>query len=464
MGPSTLAPTVVINESNLSLEQLVSVKIAFEHIISAQGLEENKIMSSSLIKTLPGDPSKYATPIEFCTANNDAIEALEKDKQKRVETLKLHIAKAVTDMRKWMVKSIADKILPMEASSNLHFDFTWSSVIKYLTQRAKEASASDGKFYEKLKRGLKETTANYIGRTQAIVDNVISIMPEESRPAYVTIRAFILAQVTNVQGMNLEWGKISNPLTHPDLQGKAKNDAIIRDMMALCTNPAFAQEEQRVFAQEQTRAMANNASASAPGQGRPKRGSKPYDIKDKECFNCGKKGHFKAHCRKEGGGEFKVQVNVPPQPPAPKNNLKDDNAKRGTVAPSGHGHENPNRPFDGLSALSHRKAQANICNARVGPQLANGTSQTVSVCAATSSIGESHHPSYTGSLFRQSGEDYKVFKLDSAANKSIGGIDLVEYLVNKRKSNYIISNITDSEVKAEWEGEIQIESAEETIR
>ena len=139
MGPSMLAPTVVINESNLSLEQLVSVKIAFEHIISAQGLEENKIMSSSLIKTLPGDPSKYDTPIEFCTANNDAIEALDKDKQKRVETLKLHIAKAVTDMRKWMVKSIADKILPMEASSNLHFDFTWSSVIKYLTQRAKEA-------------------------------------------------------------------------------------------------------------------------------------------------------------------------------------------------------------------------------------------------------------------------------------------------------------------------------------
>ena len=145
--PSTLAPAVVINESNLSLEQLVNVKIAFEHIISTHGLEENKIMSSGLIKTLPGDPSKYATPVEYCAANNEAIEALDKDKQKRVETLKLHIAKAVTDMRKWMVKSIADKVLPMEASSNLHFDFTWQLVINYLTQRAEEASALDGKFY-----------------------------------------------------------------------------------------------------------------------------------------------------------------------------------------------------------------------------------------------------------------------------------------------------------------------------
>src|SRR6266542_6891523 len=106
----------------------------------------------------------------------------------------------------------------------------------------------------------------------------------------------------------------SNPADLDEVEEIAKNvesvSLINKNMIATATNPAIAEVKElkaqilelkakikkaKYVPREDRRPPQNNGrNRKSPYRG-PNR--KPVDKKNLECFNCGKKGHFKSECR-----------------------------------------------------------------------------------------------------------------------------------------------------------------------
>ena len=119
-----------------------------------------------------------------------------------------------------------------------------------------------------------------------------------------------------VAGLRLELAIItnsSNPADLDEAEKTAKNvesaSLINKNVIAAARNPSTAEvkelkaqilelkaeiKEAKYVSQEDRNPPQNNGGNRKPSYRRPNR--KPVDKRNLECFNCGKKGHFKSEC------------------------------------------------------------------------------------------------------------------------------------------------------------------------